>query len=126
MVLNVARILKEVKVNIQWDIYGWMPNSPLLPILIKVTGIKPEEVNVILHGRVDAKILKQALLQTDIYVHPSYIENSSNAIAEAMLLGVPIIAQNVGGNASMLKEDSGILVAPNEPFYHGFENFVFA
>ena len=42
------------------DIYGWMPNS-LLPILIKVTGIKPEEVNVILHGRVDAKILKQAL-----------------------------------------------------------------
>ncbi len=116
VVLNVARILKEVKVNIQWDIYGWMPNSPLLPILIKVTGIKPEEVNVILHGRVDAKILKQALLQTDIYVHPSYIENSSNAIAEAMLLGVPIIAQNVGGNASMLKEDSGILVAPNEPF----------
>ena len=67
-------------------------------------------------GSVDAQTIKQGLLNCDIYVHPSYIENSSNAIAEAQMTGVPVIAQHVGGNATMLKNDSGILVAPNEPY----------
>ena len=32
------------------------------------------------------------------------------------MLGVPTIAQYVGGNPTMLKNDSGVLVAPNEPY----------
>ena len=65
---------------------------------------------------VDGKAIREGLLQSDVYVHPSYIENSSNAIAEAQMLGVPVIAQFVGGNPTMLKNDSGVLVAPNEPY----------
>ena len=37
-----------------------------------------------------------------------------------MYLGVPVVAQYVGGNPTMLKDDSGILVAPNEPYSMAF------
>ena len=87
---------------------------------------KKEKVNAELcglkfNGYVDAAIINNKLLETDVYVHPSYIENSSNAIAEAMLLGVPVVAYNVGGNPSMLCNDSGILIPANEPYMLAYE-----
>ena len=67
-------------------------------------------------GRVDGNQIRTGLLACDVYVHPSYIENSSNAIAEAMMLGVPTIAQFVGGNSTMLKDSSGLLVPSGAPY----------
>lgn len=116
VVLKTAAILKRQGVNICWHIYGWSSESGILKRFIERTGIKPEDVGVVCHGNVDGKTIRNGLIKCDAYIHPSYIENSSNAIAEAQLMGVPVIAQNVGGNASMLKDDSGILVAPNEPY----------
>ena len=37
------------------------------------------------------------------------------------MLGMPTIAQYVGGNPSMLKNDSGVLVAANEPYMLAYE-----
>ena len=82
--------------------------------------VTPVSVNVEFHGRVNGKTIREQLLNSDVYVHPSFIENSSNAIAEAMMMGVPTIAQYVGGNPSMLRDDSGLLVAPNEPYMLAF------
>lgn len=116
VVLNTAFILKQHGVNIQWNIFGWERGSKLLKTFIKKIGVKPEDVSIVFHGRVNGEAIKEGLLSCDCYVHPSYIENSSNAIAEAQMLGVPVIAQYVGGNPTMLKDDSGVLVAPNEPY----------
>ena len=116
VVLHTAKILKEQHVNIHWRVYGWRRSSPILKTIISHIGISPESVGVECCGSVPASTIKQGLLLCDCYVHPSYIENSSNAIAEAQLLGVPVIAQYVGGNPTMLKDNSGILVAPNEPY----------
>ena len=116
IVLKTAQLLKNLNVNICWNVYGCSRRSKLVLTYAKLFNINPDDVNVYLHGQVDGETIKQGLLLCDCYVHPSYIENSSNAIAEAQMLGVPVIAQYVGGNASMLRDGSGILVAPNEPY----------
>lgn len=113
---KTAEVLKLQGVKIEWDIYGISSNAEVVRYFRKNLGIWPESVGVRFHGHVDGKTMREGLLQSDVYVHPSYIENSSNAIAGAQMLGVPVIAQFVGGNPIMLKNDSGVLVAPNEPY----------
>ena len=39
-----------------------------------------------------------------MFVVPSSIENSPNSLAEAQILGLPLIAANVGGIPSMVKD----------------------
>jgi glycosyltransferase involved in cell wall biosynthesis len=57
------------------------------------------------------------LTLADVYVHPSHIENSSNAIQEAMLLGMPVVATNVGGTPSLFTDNKeGLLVQSKDPY----------
>lgn len=116
VVLKTAEVLKRQGVKAEWNIYGVSRDAEVVRYFIRHFGISPDNVGVGFHGHVDGKAIREGLLQSDVYVHPSYIENSSNAIAEAQMLGVPVIAQFVGGNPTMLKNDSGVLVAPNEPY----------
>lgn len=49
-------------------------------------------------------------LKSHVFVLPSSIENSSNSLAEAQVLGVPSIASYVGGTPSMIDDgDTGLL-----------------
>lgn len=116
VVLKTAKVLKLQGVNVEWNIYGVERTATVVKYFSRHLGIRPENVGVQFYGHVDGNTIREGLLSSDVYVHTSYIENSSNAIAEAQMLGVPTIAQFVGGNPSMLKNDSGILVAPNEPY----------
>ena len=50
-------------------------------------------------GRLSAEGMKQAYLDANVFVMPSTIENSPNSLGEAMLLGVPCVAADVGGVA---------------------------
>ncbi len=55
------------------------------------------------------------LMNSDAYVHPSHIENSPNAVCEAMLMGMPVVSTCVGGVASLIKDGhEGILVQNGE------------
>ena len=52
----------------------------------------------------------------DVFVSPSFIENSSNALCEAALIGMPIVATNVGGAATLFRDgESALLVRAGEP-----------
>ena len=60
------------------------------------------EKHVVFLNSLSADEMKQEYLKCNVFVCPSSIENSSNSIGEAQLLGVPCISSYVGGAADMI------------------------
>ena len=114
VILKTAKILKEnFNFNFEWRIFGVTE--------IKYhewkTKIKSNEVNVRLMGSVSEDILRDELLLADIFLHPSYIDNSPNSVCEAQLLGLPVVSTNVGGLSSIIEHNkTGLLVPANDPY----------
>lgn len=74
--------------------------------LIRMYGLKD---NVRILGPLTEKEMKEQYLNANMYALPSYIENSPNTVAEAMLLGMPVIASNAGGITSVISENEGYI-----------------
>lgn len=58
---------------------------------------------VIFTGLLDEKQMCERYLKSHVFVCSSSIENSPNSLGEAMILGVPCVASDVGGVADLLK-----------------------
>lgn len=72
--------------------------------------------NIVFTGLLDEKQMLQRLLKTHVFVLPSAIENSSNSLGEAMLLGMPCVASNTGGTMDILEhKQEGYLYPYTEP-----------
>ncbi len=54
-------------------------------------------------GSLSPEGMKEAFLKSNVFVLPSTIENSPNSLGEAMLLGVPCVAADVGGVTTLLE-----------------------
>lgn len=65
--------------------------------------------NIIFCGAMPEDKMREQYLQSHVFVCPSLVENSSNSIGEAMLLGMPVVASFVGGNDTMVAEGEGLL-----------------
>jgi len=75
--------------------------------LMKKTGV---EGKIIFTGVLPEKEMCEKYLESNVFVCPSSIENSSNSIGEAQLLGVPCVASYVGGTADMIEQEkTGLL-----------------
>ncbi len=63
-------------------------------------------------GPLNAQQMKSMYLKANLFLSPSTIENSPNSVCEAMILATPIVASNVGGVATILKDgEDGLLYA---------------
>lgn len=61
-------------------------------------------------GMMNAEEMKLQYIRCHTFVCASSLENSPNSVAEAMLLGVPVVASRVGGIPSILHEpEEGLL-----------------
>lgn len=56
-------------------------------------------------GSLRADAMKENYLAANVFVLPSTIENSPNSLGEAMLLGVPCVASDVGGVSTMMEHN---------------------
>lgn len=81
--------------------------------------IKKHDLSSHIHyvGLLNAEEMKKQYLETEVFVSPSVIENSPNSVGEAMLLGMPVVASNVGGVADMLEHNKeGYLYQADAPY----------
>lgn len=60
----------------------------------------------------DAEGMKEQFLKSHVFVCPSVLENSPNSLGEAMLLGVPCVAADVGGVHNILMDGGDGLLYP--------------
>ena len=67
--------------------------------LIKKHGLQ-DKVKVL--GFLSAEQMRREMLESNVFVLPSTIENSPNSMGEAMMLGVPCVASDVGGVANLI------------------------
>lgn len=113
-VLQTANVLKNVMHrDFEWLVYGNVDPA----FHQKFTGLRHEELNIRLMGVTSASELCHTISNATVYFQPSYIENSPNSVCEAQILGVPVVATNVGGTASLIQEgETGFLVPTNDPY----------
>ena len=123
VVLKTAKLLKDlVNFDFEWHVIGIPQFSKLIKFFEHSTKIESANVNIIYQGVKDESALCNILLSSNVYVHPSYIDNSPNSLCEAQMLGVPVIGSYVGGIPSLITDQiSGILSPANAPYelaYH--------
>ena len=111
----------------QLYVAGWPPpdKGPLLrPLmnwlseytgyLAKLAKILGVEGHIHYTGILDEVGMRHQLMAAETFLICSNIENSPNALGEAMLMGLPCVASAVGGIPSMLEPGQGILFDPEE------------
>ncbi len=68
------------------------------------------EKHITFLGMLNEKDMCRQYLKSNVFVSASTIENSSNSVGEALMLGVPVVASYVGGISNLIKhEENGYL-----------------
>lgn len=79
--------------------------------LISSMGLAEICSRVRFYGKVSAAEILELYKVSYCLIHPSYIDNSPNSVCEAQVCGLPVIASNVGGVSSLIRNnETGLLV----------------
>ena len=118
IILKTAYLLKEkLEIHFEWKVIGMQANDDLIRVIERIEGKRFADNNVVFLGYQNAGQLIENLLSSDIFIHPSHIDNSPNSVCEAMVLGMPVLAGNVGGVPSLIENHvNGILYNSGDPF----------
>jgi glycosyltransferase involved in cell wall biosynthesis len=109
--------LNKIGIECQWKVAGINSYDLIVKITKKKLKHKYPEDNIVLLGNLSEKNLIKGLLDADIYVMTSHIENSPNNLCEAMILGMPCISTFAGGTGSLINDGKdGILIQSGDPW----------
>jgi glycosyltransferase involved in cell wall biosynthesis len=118
LILKTASLLKLQGLKFRWTICGASANAPVIRAMEKIFKKRYDRLNVYFAGEKSSKELVSLLLDADLFIHPSYIDNSPNSICEAQLLGLPVVATYTGGVSSLIENNkTGMLVPVNDPYF---------
>jgi glycosyltransferase involved in cell wall biosynthesis len=121
-ILFVGRLSVEKNVLKLVEAFSLLKNKDIV-LNIVGEGEKREEIenlikkkslkNIILHGRKEKQDLVKMYNKADIFLLPSEYECFSSTLLEAMATGTPIIASDVQGTRSVVKNNyNGLLIKP--------------
>ena len=114
---SAEQLKKQTNIKFIWNIVGLNEDNPLVKYFSNELQIKPENVNINFLGKKSSENLCSLLIDSDLFIHPSYIDNSPNSVCEAQILGIPVIACNVGGLSTIITHnETGILLPANGVF----------
>jgi L-malate glycosyltransferase len=106
--LRVAAGLHSRFPNLEFVLVGDGPLRPELEQEAATLGLGDKAIFL---G--DRRDIPSVLAALDLTVQPSASESLSNVILESMAMGVPVVANRIGGNCELLAENRGVLVPPN-------------
>ena len=116
-IFQAAILLNRYDLQFTWNIAGINEDHHLVRLIKHVLKIKHIPLNVHLLGQLDANHLVQSIVESDVFVFSSHIDNSPNSLCEAMILGIPIVSTFVGGAGSLLQDGKeGILIQDGDPW----------
>lgn len=109
-------LVQNTQLKFRWLWIGGDNND--MACFESITGIKSNDVNIIMLGRKNSSEIIKILSNVDLYVQPSYADNSPNSICEAQCLGLPIIASYAGGIPSLFDNnyDKDLMIPINDPY----------
>ena len=96
--------------SIIWDFLFAEDYARYLKNEILSLGLKD---NVETLKRLSAEEMAKCFEDANVFVLSSFIENSSNALGEAMMVGTPTIVTPVGGVMSIVKDNESTLMFPS-------------
>ncbi len=110
--LGIQQLVKE-GIDLEYRILGGGKDEEYLRFLIERLGL---ENSVKLLGPLSPERVGLELAQADIYLSSSLSEGISNAVLEAMSIGLPVVSTNVGGMSEVIEDGvTGLLVEPYAP-----------
>jgi len=116
-VCQVINLLNDAGVDFEWRVAGIRETDLIVKLVKRMLGEKYPSKCLVLLGNLGEYELAERLLEANMYVMPSHIENSPNNLCEAMMLGMPCIATYAGGTGSLLKDgEEGILIQDGDPW----------
>jgi glycosyltransferase involved in cell wall biosynthesis len=121
MAIYSGRLETEKRVNLLVDLWPRIRADHSDAILIILgSGSQETELKriagegICFLGQVDDVV--PYLQITDLFILPSITEGLSNALLEAMAVGLPVIVTDVGGASDVVEHGvSGLLIAPDDP-----------
>lgn len=118
MIVKTSKLLKEFPdFDFVWLVAGVDRNSYSVRIVMKWLNVDLEKIGIRLLGNQTEPQLADLLTNSHIFCQVSHIENSSNSLCEAMMIGLPIIATNVGGTNSLLEsKKEGLLIQEGDSY----------
>ena len=89
--------------------------------IIKLIKDYKLEDHVIFTGFLNEAEMCERYLKSHVFVSPSSIENESNSIGEAIILGVPVVSSDVGGirsnwNNELIHNENGYVYPADAPY----------
>jgi Glycosyltransferase len=116
--LQAAALLRDTALpNLEVRIAGADVRGANAAVLSRVIRQSHLDNTVRFLGVIDARQIVAELERAALFVLPSHIENESNALIEAMLVGTPCVAAGVGGVPSVLRDGvDGLLYHDRDPF----------
>lgn len=116
-IFYTAKILINNKTNFTWNICGIDNSSTLIKLFTKQKQHTYQNLNLNFLGPLDEKSVIDTMLNSNLYCHPSHIENSCNAVSEAMMLGLPVLSSSAGGlQTTIIDNQTGHLIQDGDPY----------
>jgi glycosyltransferase involved in cell wall biosynthesis len=115
-VYRLRDVFPDIRLNVASAGFVPRPQGDYARFVLQLIRKRNLEEVVTFLGHLDAEELVNQLQLANCYVMPSFIENSSNALQEAMLVGVPAIATFSGGVTTTIdSERTGLTFATGDP-----------
>jgi glycosyltransferase involved in cell wall biosynthesis len=110
-------LLQGMGLDVEWKVAGISEKDSIVRTTKYLLGNKYPHSKLQLLGSLSSNLLVEEMLQSDLYIGVSHIENSPNSLCEAMLMGMPCIVSSVGGVNSLIENKiDGILVQDGDAF----------